>query len=155
MDSLQRFVSDEQRAGTAPILPMVVAVLVITGTAACSSISKSVESSSKIVSSPITSLSASSSPGDQYRADVRDFTAAFLKSGGDASQLKSEIAEVAEKHGVTDWERDESTYTGLGEGLRKAGESQAGLDAFKRTLAGNDEQAKWMQEGYDDYEPED
>ena len=116
------------------------------------SISKSVESSSEIISSPIKSSSKSSSPDDAYRDDVRDFTAAYLKSGGDASTLEEEVAEVAEKRGISDWEQSESTYVGMGAGLAKAGLNQAELDAYKRTIADDEEQADWMQEGYDSYE---
>jgi hypothetical protein len=132
------------------VLGFVVAVAV----AGCSFVESS-KSSSKIVSSPFTSSSNSSSPGDKYRADVRDYTAAYLKSGGNPAELKQSIASVADKHGVSDWEVDQSTYLGLGEGLHKAGLSEAELDAYKSTLAGGAEQENWMQDGYDSYESED
>ena len=118
------------------------------------SLSDSSKSSSDIISSPIKSSSGSSSPSDEYRQDVRDFTAAYLKSGGDASRLKQEIGTVAEKHGVTDWEHNRSTYTGLGEGLRKTGLSKAELQAYQSTLTDSEEQAAWMKEGYDSYNPD-
>jgi hypothetical protein len=110
------------------------------------SISRSVSTS---ISSPFESSSRSSSPGEAYRNDVRDFTASYIKSGGDPSRLKSEVGAMAQKKGVTDWERDENTYLGIGAGLAKAGLTQAELDAYKRTVAGNDQQAEWMQSGYD------
>jgi hypothetical protein len=133
----------------------VAAVFVLVTSALGCSFVESSKSSSKIISSPFKSSSNSSSPEDDYKNDVRDFTAAFLRSGGDASRLKQEVATVAEKHGVSDWEDNSSTFEGLGEGLRKAGLSGAELDAYKRNLASNEEQAGWMQDGYESYEPKD
>jgi hypothetical protein len=129
------------------------ALLAAIGAAGCGSLSDSSVSISKSVSnsisSPSESLSRSSSPEDAYRDDVRDFTAAYLKSGGDVSQLKSEVGAVAKKHGVTDWERSQATYEGIGAGLAKGGASPAELDAYKRTIASSEQQAQWMQDGYD------
>jgi hypothetical protein len=110
------------------------------------SISKSV---STIVSSPSESLSRSSSPEEAYRDDVRDFTAAYLKSDGDPANLKREVGTVAEKHGVTDWESSRATYEGIGGGMAKAGVTQAELDAYKTTIAEDAQRADWMQNGYD------
>jgi hypothetical protein len=115
----------------------------------CGSLSKSSKSISASISSPFTSSSRSSSPGDAYRNDVRDFTAAYMRSGGDPSQLKAQISSVAEKNGVTDWESSEATYTGIGAGMSQADVKPAELEAYKKTIATNDEQAQWMQSGYD------
>src|SRR5512139_103768 len=114
--------------------------------AACVSLSKS---SSQIISSPITSLSKSSSPEAAYREDVRDFTAAHIQSGGSAEQLRREIGSLAARHGISDWERNESTYRAIGEGLAKAGYRQLQVDAFKKNIADTPEQAEWLQNGYD------
>jgi hypothetical protein len=116
--------------------------------AACS-LSESSKSSSKSISSPFESSSKSSNSEDEYRADVRDFTAAYLRSNGRPTDLRSRIAEIAEKHGVSDWQDNESTYRGIGEGLGKAGARQVEVDAFKSSLTENDRQADWMQAGYD------
>jgi hypothetical protein len=113
---------------------------------ACSSFS----ASSKIVSSPFISSSKSSSPKGAYREDVRDLTAAHLQSGGTVDELRRQIGELAAKHGVTDWERDKSTFQAIGQGLAKAGYRQLQVDAFKKNLAGNAEQAEWIQNGYDE-----
>jgi len=112
---------------------------------ACSSFS----ASSKIVSSPFVS-SSSSSGGDQaYREDVRDYTAAHVQSGGTVDELRRQIGELATKHGITDWENNESTFLAIGAGLAKAGYRQVQVDAFKNNMATTPEQAKWMQKGYD------
>ena len=136
---------------------VVLAVVFLSGLSACS-FSESSKSSSKILSSPFESISNSSnssSPGDKYVADVRDYTSGYLTSGGDGSKLEQEISTVAGRHGVSDWESNARTYKGLGQGLHKAGATQAQLDGYKRTIADNEEQAAWMQQGYDDYDPED
>lgn len=112
--------------------------------------SKSSESSSDIVSSPFTSSSGSSSPENAYREEVKDFTASYLKSGGNAAQLEQEVGKIAEKRGISDWENNEATYVGIGKGLHKAGLKQAELDGYKASLADNEQQAEWIQDGYDE-----
>lgn len=124
-------------------LPFALAGLLLAG---CSASSKS---SSTILSSPSVSLSRSSSPEDAYRSDVRDFTAAHVQSGGTADGLVREIGELAQKHGITDWESHQATFRAVGEGLAKAGYRQVQVDAFKKNLTKTEEQAKWLQEGFD------
>ena len=113
------------------------------------SFSYSSKSISKSVSSPFKSSSKSSSPEDAHAADVRDFTAAHVQSGGDVDGLRREIGTLAEKHGVTDWENNESTLNGIGAGLAKAGRRQVEVDAFKNNLTTTPEQGTWLQAGYD------
>ena len=113
------------------------------------SFSESSKSSSKSSSSPFTSSSRSSGSEDEYKADVRDFTAAYFRSNGRPEDLRRKIADLAEKHGVSDWQQHESTYRGVGEGLAKAGVRQVEVDAVKTSLADNEQQARWIQEGYD------
>ncbi len=115
----------------------------------CGSFSDSSKSISKIVSSPITSSSRSSSPEAAYRNDVRDFTAAHVQSGGDAAGLIREIGGLAKQHGISDWESNKSTFQAVGEGLAKAGYRQLQVDAFKKNLATTPDQEKWLQDGYD------
>lgn len=119
-------------------------LLALVGAAGCGSLSDSSTSISKsvstIVSSPSESLSCSSSPQDAHRDDVRDFTAAYLKSGGDATNLKREVSEFAQKHGVSDWENDQTTFKGIGVGIAKAGLRQAELDGYKSGIAGDEQQ---------------
>ena len=61
----------------------------------------------------------------------------------------TQVGTVATKHGVSDWEANKSTYTGIGAGLADAKVTSAELDGYKATIATTEEQAKWMQEGYD------
>jgi len=122
------------------------------------SLSYSSKSISKIVSSPLKSSSkssGSSSPEQAYQADVADYTAAYIKAGGDTSKLKAGISSGAEKRGVTDWENSSATYKGLGQGLKRAGVNQPALEAYKSTLSTTPEQASWIQEGYDSADEDD
>ena len=112
---------------------------------ACSSFS----TSSKSISSPFVSSSKSSSPEAAYREDVSDYTAAHLQSGGKPDELRRQVASLAEKHGITDWERSESTFRAIGEGLAKAGYRQVQVDAFKKNITTNPQQAEWIQDGFD------
>ena len=107
-----------------------------------SDISKSSSASSR-------SSSGSSSPEDAYKADIRDFTAANIQSGGTVDDLRREIGKLAKEHGVTDWESSKLTFEGVGGGLAKAGLEQVGGDAYKQKLTNTPEQAQWMQKGYD------
>ncbi len=125
----------------AAALPLALALL-----PACGSIS----GSSKLISSPFVSSSKSSSPEIAYREDVSDYTAAHLQSAGTPDELRRQIGKLAEKHGITDWEHNQSTFRAVGQGLAKAGYRQVQVDAFKNNLAKTPEQAKWIQDGYDE-----
>jgi hypothetical protein len=109
----------------------------------------SYSSKSSSASSRSSSSSGSSSPEDAYKADIGDFTAANIQSGGTVDDLRREIGKLAKKHGVTDWESSKLTFEGVGGGLAKAGLKQVGVDAYKQNLTNTAEQAQWMQKGYD------
>ena len=124
-----------------PALPLLLALTLL---ASCS-----FSTSSKIISSPFTSSSKSSSREQAYREDVSDYTAAHLQSGGSIDELRRKIGSLAEKYGITDWENNESTFRAIGAGLAKAGYRQVQVDAFKNNMANTPEQAEWLQKGYD------
>lgn len=121
-------------------------ILALTG---CGSISDSSQSISKIVSSPLQSSSKSSSPEDSYHEDVRDLTASHMRREGSINDLRREIGGVAKRHGITDWEKNPTTYRAVGAGLKKASYSQDQVDGFVRNFADTPEQASWVQKGYD------
>lgn len=127
----------------APFMVMVLAA----STGGCS-FSESSKSSSNIVSSPFTSSSESSSPENAYREQVQDFTGSYVKSGGDMSKLEQEIGKIAEQRGISDWESNQSTYIGIGKGLKAAGINQAQFDGYKATLSHSEQQTQWLQDGY-------
>ena len=114
------------------------------------SLSKSVRSSSHSSDS-----SSSSSPGaaeEAYREDVSDYTKAFVTSArpGDLGSFRADLSRLAQEHGITNWEENPSTYTAIGDGLARAGVSDAGLLAYKQNLSGGDPaKADLIQKGYD------
>jgi len=112
---------------------------------------KSSESISKSISSPSVSISKSSGSEDKYTAEVRDFTAAHVRSGGTAVDLKARVGELAEKEGISDWERSSRTWEAIGAGLAKAGYNKVELDAYVGNLALDVDQHKWLLKGYDSY----
>jgi hypothetical protein len=130
-------------------LALVLAVLLV-AVSACS-FSDSSESISKSVSSPFKSSSDSSGDSEAaYREDVRDYTAAYIRSGGDFEGYERKIGSIAAKHGITDWELDKGTYLAIGQGLRKGGLKPIELAAWKSNLARDDvSRAEMIQKGYD------
>jgi len=98
----------------------------------------SLESSSKTASAPFKSMSKSSksskssSDGDEkggtpettpapeesaFERDIRQYTASYATTSGDAPGLQRDIGEIASQYGVTDWESQEVTYSAIGRGL--------------------------------------
>jgi hypothetical protein len=114
----------------------------------------SLSASSKSSSESSASSSASSSPESKetkYRNDVRDFTSAYVKSGGRIEDFKRKLGELAKERGITDWETNLVTYEGIGRGLRKAKVSQVELETYTSNLAGMDPaKAKAIKDGFAD-----
>lgn len=92
--------------------------------AGCSSISESVDSSSKAVNgvleslkSPFDSSSKSSGGGGQtamnYQRDVHSFALACLTRDDEPGEFARGMSRVAELHGVSDWEESPDTYAAL------------------------------------------
>ena len=99
------------------------------------------------------SSSGSSSPSSKeaaYRDDVRDYTAAYVKSGGRIADFDKKLGELARSRGITNWEENMATYEGIGRGLGKAGVNAAELDTYVRNLAGGDpKKVGAIQKGYE------
>ena len=119
--------------------------------AAACSISTSVSSPFEWSSDSSASSSGSSSrERDEYRADVRDYTQAYVNSGGEFDNFTRGLSNIASKHGVSNWESDTDTFVGIGMGLRQAGVTSAQLEVWKTNLAkGDASKASAMQKGYD------
>ena len=113
--------------------------------------------SSKSSSESSASSSGSSESSEtQYRNDVRDFTAAYVKSGGRLDDFKRRLGDLAKERGITDWELNLLTYEGIGRGLKKAKGSQVELETYTTNLTGGDpKKAKAMKDGYDDEKEDD
>ena len=129
-----------------PGVSLVIAVLLLL-------VGCSFSASSKSSSESSASSSASSSPESketQYRNDVRDFTAAYVKSGGQLDDFKRRLGDLAKERGITDWETNLVTYEGIGRGLGKAKVSPVELQTYTTNLAGPDPaKAKAMKDGFD------
>jgi hypothetical protein len=106
---------------------------------------------SDLASSPLASLSYSSLNEQQkYEQALRDYTAEFaVSSGGDMESFRVRVGKLAEKHGVTNWEEDKSTYVAIGRGLRKADLNKSQYEAFKNSLGQSDpKKMQFIEEGY-------
>ncbi|HUO65634.1 MAG TPA: putative lipoprotein [Terriglobales bacterium] len=128
-------------------------ILVLPQGCSFSASSKGSSNSSESSSDSSASSSRSSSPESaetQYKSDVREYTAAYMKTGGQFDAFRRGIGDIARKHNITNWEESTVTYEGIGEGLGEAGASQVQLKAYMDGLAGQDEAKRTaMQKGYD------
>ncbi len=133
----------------------VVFMMLLLATAAGCSFSDSSASISKSISSPFESSSASSPGGiEAYRNDVADYTYAHVISSNQFDTFWKGIANVAERHGVTNWEAEDATYVGIGQGIRRAKLSETQLDVIAKNLSGGDtKKIKLIEQGYE-IEPE-
>jgi hypothetical protein len=115
------------------------------------SLSESSKSSSDSSESSSKS-SSSSSPGNKdtaYRDDVRDYTTAYVKSGGQLTDFNKKIGDLAKARGITNWEDNMATYDGIGQGLGRAKVGTVELDAYAQNLGhGDPAKAQAIREGY-------
>lgn len=119
--------------------------------AAGCSISDSVSSPFEWSSASSASSSRSSSRGrEDYQNDVAGYTQAQVQSGGDFDTFTRGLGRVAAQHGVSNWESDNDTYVGIGQGLKRAGVNQTQVDVWKTNLSkGDQSKASAIQTGYD------
>jgi hypothetical protein len=124
-------------------------LLSLAGCSISDSVSASFDSSASSVSSSGSSSGSSSADRESYRNDVRDYTDAYVKSGGQFESFTRGLTEIATKHGVSDWEADQDTFVGIGTGLKKAGVTPTQLEVWKTNLANGDAtRAASIQKGY-------
>jgi hypothetical protein len=109
--------------------------------------SKSISDSSTGSSASSSDSSTSSSPSDDeqadakessYRDDVRGYTAAWVRGGGDVASFQRGLATIARRHGITDWEATAATWSGVGAGLRAGDATPSTRAALVDGLAGDD-----------------
>ena len=103
-------------------LPRLTLVLVVL---ACASIAFtsgcSFSYSSKSISESSSPSNDSDSEAQAYRSDLSNFTVVAMRSGQSEEAYLAGLSRIAEEHGVTAWEQDQSTYRSIGAGLRQAG----------------------------------
>jgi len=113
--------------------------------------SKSSGRSSDSVSSIVSSPSNSSKTGEKYKQEIQDYTEAYVKSSeADYASFQKGLTDIADSHGVVDWEQDSATYFAIGKGLKKAGIEGVAYETYKKNLTGSDvSKMADIQEGYD------
>ena len=136
------------------LLALLLALVVLASSVARFSASSAASSDSSAASSESSAnSSASSSPDSKeatYRDDVRDYTEAYVKSGGQFDAFQKRIGELAKKHDITNWEDSMATYEGIGDGLGRAKVSQVQVDAYKQNLGkGDPQRMEAIQKAYD------
>lgn len=122
-------------------------LLLALGACSFSDSSKSISDSISASSKSISDSSTSSSPSDDAKADktetsygddVRGYTAAWVRDGGDLASFQRGLATIAARYGITDWEAPRATWLGIGAGLRAGDAPPERRDALIDGLAGND-----------------
>lgn len=130
-----------------------IAALLLAGCSISESVKSSSESSSGSISSSSDSSESSSGSSskerESYRNEVRDYTSAYVKSGGQFENFTRGLDSIATRHDVSNWENDNDTYVGIGAGLRAGGVTQDQFTVWQTNLAGSDgNKAAAMQKGY-------
>jgi len=118
------------------VLGAVTLIFSLLGCTLSTSISDSVSSPFKWSSD--SSSRSSDERKESYQHDIRTYTEVHARSNDDVAGLTRGLASISEKHGITNWEADTSTYIGIGEGLAKAKVPQIKVDAYKTTLSQGD-----------------
>jgi len=81
--------------------------------------------------------------------DVKNLTVAFLSTQGDPESFRYDLRAIAMKHGISDWQANETTYLGVGKGLREAGVDKNGMRLFKSYLGSARENvSRVVEQGY-------
>jgi hypothetical protein len=98
-------------------------------------------------------LSASSGSGpsaqrSSYQRDLRQYSAAFVRSGGTDRDFLRGVTRIAENHGIANWEAEPATPFAIGQGMRAAEVSEQEMRAFCREFGANETAAKLAFEGW-------
>ena len=113
------------------------------------SISDSISNSSES-SSGSSGSSSPESDSSKYRKDVESYTQAFVTSGGGQGAFLAGIAPLAQKRGITNWEADENTWTGIGRGLGQTKVDKVQLAVYESSWSGGDaNKSKLIQKGFE------
>jgi hypothetical protein len=114
-------------------------------------VSGSVES----ISGSLKALSRSSGSGgsdgvamQEYRRDLRAYATAFVRTGGSSDEFLRGVGQVAERHGITDWEAEPGTLVAIGEGLRQGQVGEPQLEILRRDLADDPRKLDLVLQGY-------
>ena len=113
------------------LVSLVGLVAVLAFSSGCQPFIASITSPSDWVSGSSTSIAGSSEgfsqsssgsdAGAAYLADVRVVAADTAAEGRTGSELSRELAQVAARHGLADWESEPAVLRAVGAGFRRAG----------------------------------
>ena len=127
------------------------------------SISYSLEKSSDSVSTSldsITSIPTSSSGGEDekvsatssvYEEDVAAVTVLYVSRDKTTDEYQRQVTNIAKNHGISNWEQEQSTFIGMGKGLRRAGVSRdsiTNLPYFRSMVADSSTSYSKVIKGY-------
>ena len=86
-----------------------------------------------------------------YKSKIRDYSFGFAKAGGDPQAFSRGIGALAQRRGIHDWEKDQTTCHAIGEGFRDAGAGQsATANALNAVVPAKSKCGIWIREGYHD-----
>ncbi len=126
-------------------LVFIVGVASLCGCFKSSTLQASFESSSNLSSS----CSGGGEGETSYERDIRDYTAAYATSVGDAARFRHDLGAIAQDHGITDWEADRATLMAVGSGLRCARvDAQRAQQLEAAITQGDLGRMGWVREGY-------
>jgi hypothetical protein len=112
--------------------------------------SRSSSSPSRWVSGSSGSSSGETTPAENaaYEEDVAQTTAAFVSSSGDIDSFRRVIGQLAQQHGIGNWEEDRPTLRAIGRGIARATDDPARqLKAIDLLAEGDARRKQWLQEG--------
>jgi hypothetical protein len=87
---------------------------------------------------------------EDYKRDLRQYAALYMQSGGDGTpqDFQRGITRIAESHGIAHWEAEPATPYAIGQGLREAHVSEAGMRDFCEALGSDTLAARLALEGW-------
>jgi hypothetical protein len=126
-------------------------VLILTAMTGCSLYTSSRSVSDSSDSSESSSRSSTSKDKrSYYQDDVRRYVAASAASTHALDALEKRLGEIAQSHGITNWEEDETTFVAIGRGLHDAGVDNTRLETYTAHFSRSDSsRLQAMQHGYD------
>jgi len=139
-----------RRLRTLQVTGAAVIALAVSGCSISTSISDSVSSPFKWSSD--SSGGSSEKKEESYQDDVRNYAGVYFRSFSDIEGFRKGLTSIAAKHGITDWETDQATYSGIGAGLGKAQVTDVEFEGYKTKLSQGDAvKAAAIQKGYEKY----
>ncbi|MBE7412615.1 MAG: putative lipoprotein [Leptospiraceae bacterium] len=105
--------------------------------------------SMSIVYSLMSSKDDGSNKKSTYKMDVSEITQIYSNRITLDDGFIRDISYIAEKNGITNWRTEKSTYTAIGEGLRKANILHSEFQSIKNTISNENKEINFLLEkGY-------